>query len=411
MSQLNEGPAAPLGAVADVIQPERTGKCTLSVERLTLTGFRNYETERFATDPRPVVITGPNGAGKTNVLEAVSLLAPGRGLRGAAFDQISRKPDGVNWAVAAMINGPSGSLNIGTAWQSPGAAIQEVASSARQVSIDGQVQRSSGALGNHVRMVWLTPAMDRLFAGPAGDRRRFMDRLVVAFDPEHAARVNRLEKLLRERNKLLDEATFDANWLSGIEQQLAEAGAAVAVARVDAIEALQSYIYDMHSAGIDELFPRATLSIDGELETLVRRMPAVQLEDEYRRILGDSRRRDQAAGRTLNGPHRADLVVSHAAKEMPARSCSTGEQKALLIAMTLAHTRAIAARFDGWAPLVLLDEVAAHLDAGRRAGLFAEIEQLGCQAWMTGTDENLFEALGGRTNALHIEDAVITRHH
>ncbi len=382
---------------------------TLWIERLTLTDLRNYEAVRVEVDGRPVVLTGPNGAGKTNLLEAVSLLAPGRGLRGAPFDQIARLagPGTVpQWAVAARVYGPDGEADIGTAWQAAGDGSG--GQNNRQVRINGQPQRSSGALGARVRIVWLTPAMDRLFAGPAGDRRRFLDRLVLAFDPEHATRVNRLDKLLRERNRLLDEARFDAKWLDSIEDQLAEAGAAVAVARVDAIEALQTYIdRDGPEHGGAQEFPRAGLAIDGELEAKVRHMPAVQLEDEYRRLLGDSRRRDQAAGRTLNGPHRADLSVSHRDKAMPARSCSTGEQKALLISMTLAHTRAVRSRFSGWTPLVLLDEIAAHLDAGRRAALFGEIEALGCQAWMTGTDEGLFEALAGRANALHVQDGTI----
>ena len=383
------------------------GTRAISVERLTLTNFRNYRSARLETGPGPVVMTGPNGAGKTNLLEAVSLLAPGRGLRGAPFDQITNLANPQGWAVAASLQGPAGPADIGTAWRP--ATSQGETSTARQVRIDGRLQRSTAGLGSHVRLVWLTPAMDRLFAGPAGDRRRFLDRLVVAFDPDHAARVNRLEKLLRERNKLLEDQRFDARWLAGIEDQLAEAGAAVAVARVDAIEALQSYIHDRRPAAGELPFPSATLAIEGELEARVRHMPAVQLEDEYRRMLSDSRRRDQAAGRTLNGPHRADLLVSHTAKQMPARSCSTGEQKALLIAITLAHTRAIRVRFDGWTPLVLLDEVAAHLDARRRAALFGEIEHLGCQAWMTGTDDSLFTALDGRANYFSVDDATISR--
>jgi DNA replication and repair protein RecF len=379
----------------------------VNVERLTLTNFRNYQTARVETGPGPVVITGQNGAGKTNLLEAVSLLAPGRGLRGAPFDQITNQANPQGWAVAARLNVPTGTIDIGTAWRPAGTASE--AATARQVRIDGQLQRSTGNLGNHVRAIWLTPAMDRLFAGPAGDRRRFLDRLVLAFDPDHAPRVNRLEKLLRERNKLLEDQHFDASWLSGVEQQLAEAGAAVAVARVDAIEALQSYIDDMQADAGESPFPRASLAIEGDLEARVRHMPAVQLEDEYRRMLSDSRRRDQAAGRTLSGPHRADLLVSHTDKQMPARSCSTGEQKALLIAITLAHARAIRARFAGWAPLVLLDEIAAHLDARRRAALFAEIERLGCQAWMTGTDDTLFAALDGRAIHFSVDDAKISR--
>lgn len=393
------------------VNPPTQDPGALCVARLTLTDFRNYPALRLEVDRRPVVITGANGAGKTNLLEAVSLLAPGRGLRGAPFDQIARRKgeaSSAGWAIAAEIDGPQGAVDIGTAWQMP--VHDGVPASSRQVRIDGQPQRTSGSLGNYVRAIWLTPAMDRLFAGPAGDRRRFLDRIVLAFDPEHAGRVARLEKLLRERNRILTEVNFDARWLGGIEEQLAESGAAVAVARVDAIEVLQSYIYDTGSAGQGDAFPRAILAIDGHLEGMVRQMPAVQLEDEYRTMLADSRRRDQAAGRTLSGPHRSDFAVHHAGNQMPARSCSTGEQKALLIAITLAHVRAASVRFDGWTPLVLLDEVAAHLDEKRRAALFAEIERLRCQAWMTGTDEALFEALAGRANALKVEDGTVYRH-
>lgn len=383
----------------------------LGVERLTLTNVRNYEALRLEVDARPVVITGPNGAGKTNLLEAVSLLTPGRGLRGTPFDQIARRnreTPNAGWAIAAELHGPGGMVRIGTAWQ-PAGKGSDTSAPVRQVHIDGQPQRTSGALGSHVRAIWLTPAMDRLFSGPAGDRRRFMDRMVLAFDPEHASRVSRLEKLLRERNRLLSEARFDAKWLAGIEEQLAESGAAVAVARVDAIEVLQSYIYETGTTAGTDIFPRAALALEGHLEGLVRKMPAVQLEDEYRRLLADSRRRDQAAGRTLIGPHRSDLAVSHAANAMPARSCSTGEQKALLIAITLAHVKATCVRFDGWVPLVLLDEVAAHLDEKRRAALFGEILHLGCQAWMTGTDDELFSALAGKVNGLKIEDGTVVR--
>jgi DNA replication and repair protein RecF len=395
--------------VADPIRSDQHPNA-LSVRRLTLTNFRNYQNLRLEVDPRPVVITGANGAGKTNLLEAVSLLVPGRGLRGASFDLIARRSDdvaGPGWAIAADIEGPLGPTQIGTAWQV--SAVGAEASSARQVRIDGQQQRSSGRLGEYVRAIWLTPAMDRLFAGPAGDRRRFLDRLVLAFDPEHAGRVTRLERLLRERNRLLSEPRIDAGWLGGIEEQLAETGAAIAVARVDAIEMLQSYIYDTGPGDEESLFPRASLSIEGHLESLVRLMPAVQLEDEYRRILADSRRQDQAAGRTLNGPHRSDLTVGYAAKGMPARSCSTGEQKALLIAITLAHVRAIGVRFGGWVPLVLLDEIAAHLDEGRRTALFDELVRLGCQAWMTGTDDQLFAALTEKSNIVKVEDGKVDR--
>ncbi|MFW6077967.1 MAG: DNA replication/repair protein RecF [Hyphomicrobiales bacterium] len=364
--------------------------------RLTLTDFRNYPGLRLDTGGGPVVLTGANGAGKTNLLEAISLLAPGRGLRGAAFEDVARNDGPAAWAVASDIEGPSGETALGTAWSS--------AAPARQVRIAGETQRSSGAFSAHLRILWLTPAMDRLFTGPASDRRRFLDRLVIAFDPEHGGRVLAFDKLMRDRNRLLCDGTPDPAWLAGLEQGMAEAGVAIAAARSAALEALQGFIGETPAAQDASAFPWARLEIDGDLEARVRHSPAVQVEDKYRRLLADSRRGDQAAGRCLNGPHRSDLVVVHGPKAADARICSTGEQKALLIGLVLAHARAVRAACDGWAPLLLLDEVAAHLDEDRRFGLFAELEELGVQAWMTGTDTRLFEPLEHRAEFFRVSD-------
>ncbi len=358
----------------------------LSINRLTLSDFRNYRTLRVETGGGSVILTGDNGAGKTNLLEAVSMLVPGRGLRGATLEDLVRVPDATEWAVAAEIDGPHGEVNLGTAWRSAAGG-----GSNREVRIKGEMQKTSGSLGDYLRIIWLTPSMDRLFAGPAGDRRRYIDRLTLAFDNQHNTRSLAFERLMRERNRLLSEPRFDPIWISGLEQQLAEAAVAIAAARNAAIDALQGFIGRMTGS----TFPRAELAIEGELESRLGQSPAVQVEDEYRRLLHDSRLRDQQAGRCLSGPHRSDLHVRHAVKGIQARMCSTGEQKALLIAVTLAHARAVTTAFAGWAPVLLLDEIAAHLDTHRRAGLFGEIAALGCQAWMTGTDATLFEAATG----------------
>lgn len=378
-----------------------------SINRLTLSDFRNYEGLRLETGGLSVILTGANGAGKTNLLEAVSMFVPGRGLRGAAFDDIARRGGAAGWAVAADTTGPAGETALGTAWRPSTNRQPTTASSSRQVRIKGELQKGSGSLGEFLRVVWLTPAMDRLFAGPAGDRRRYLDRLTLAFDPLHNSRSLAFEKLMRERNRLLSEGRPDPIWLSGIEEQLAEAAVAVAAARAAALEALQGFIGQMNRADSALTFPRAGLAISGELEDKLGQIPAVQVEDEYRKLLHDSRGRDQQAGRTLSGPHRSDLLVVHSATGVEARLCSTGEQKALLIAITLAHARAVKAAFGGWAPVLLLDEIAAHLDAERRSSLYAEVESLGSQAWMTGTDQSLFEAATGKMKKYNVASGAV----
>jgi DNA replication and repair protein RecF len=357
--------------------------------RLTLTGFRNYDALRLDLTGAPVVLVGDNGAGKTNLMEAVSLLTAGRGLRGAQYGDLARLPEARRWAVAARLDGPLGEVRLGTAWER-GEAADDEAATARQILIDGRPVRGSGAFGEHLRVLWLTPAMDRLFAGPAAERRKFLDRLVQAFDPDHGTRVGALDKALRERNRLLADGGRERQWLDAVEEQLAEAAVAVAAARVAAIAAMRAYLGAAPAGRRSSAFPTAELALEGEVELHLGSAPAVQVEDEYRKMLHDSRRLDQAAGRTLKGPHRSDLAVTHSGRGMPARSCSTGEQKALLIGLVLAQARAVRDSFDGWAPLVLLDEVAAHLDAERRQGLYGELADLGAQAWMTGTDRALF---------------------
>jgi len=374
---------------------------SFTLTRLTLTDFRNYATLRLDPGAGLVVLTGPNGAGKTNLIEAISLLGAGRGLRGALFEDLARQGANRGWAIAAHVTSPDGETRLGTQWMPEG----DGASQTRQVVIDGIPQKSPGILAHYLRVIWLTPAMDRLFAGPASDRRRFLDRLVTANDPEHASRVLVFEKLMRERNLLLEETRPDGVWLSGLEAQMAEAAAAIAAARLHAVAALQNHIKFLLKGSA---FPASILRLQGDLEDRLKAMPAVQAEDEYRRLLLESRGNDKGAGRTLSGPHRSDLLVMHEPKSMAAALCSTGEQKALLIGLILAQASSVKEE-SGAAPVLLLDEVAAHLDADRRSGLFETLKGLGAQSFMTGTDEALFNGLGKTADFLHVEGGIVTR--
>jgi len=377
-----------------------TDRPAYSVSRLTLTDFRNYASLRLEPDARLVALAGANGAGKTNLLEALSLLVPGRGLRGAEFAQILRQGGAGTWAVAASAHCPAGEVQLGTAWQ-PGEG--EDNSQSRSVMIDGLQQRSSGALGNWLRMVWLTPAMDRLFTGSPGERRRFLDRIVMLFDAEHGTRVNAFEKLMRERNRLLEDVSPDRAWLSSLEAQMAETGVAIAAGRVGALSHLAQYLAKDDGASP---FPWGEVVIEGTLEAHVDEWPAVESEDHYRHLLAEGRAADRAAGRALQGPHRSDLRVTHGPKAMAAELCSTGEQKALLIGLVLAQARAVKA-LNGGAPILLLDEIAAHLDPARRKALFGLLDGLGGQVFMTGTEASLFDGAGPSAVVYQVENGQI----
>lgn len=386
-----------LAISGDTDAPSAFGAAAFSrLSRLVVTDFRSYARTEIALDGRPVVLTGENGAGKTNLLEAVSLLAPGRGLRGAAYAEIARQGGAGGWAVAATVETRDGPVRLGTGIE-PGAE----AARSRAVRIDGQPVTGAGALARHVRVVWLTPAQDRLFLEGASDRRHFLDRLVMGLDASHGTRVNAYERALRERNRLLADGTMDDAWLGGLESQMAEHGVAVAAARVETLARLRGAI----EAASEAHFPRALLAIEGTLEEALAEKPAVDVEDEYARRLAASRARDAGAGRTLEGPHRSDLLVRYQAKDREARLCSTGEQKALLIGVVLANARLLAARATP--PLLLLDEIAAHLDVERRRALFDEIVALGLQAFMTGTDPALFEALGRNAQSLEVKRGAV----
>lgn len=372
------------------------------VERLVLTGFRNHARLALELDSRPVVLLGQNGVGKTNLLEAVSLLSAGQGMRRAAYaDLAARGGDGC-WAVAASVHAAAGPIDIGTGLDARALRSERAG---RVVRINGETQTSSGALAEHVEILWLTPQMDGLFTGAAGDRRRFLDRLVLCFDPAHATRSNQFERAMRQRNRLLDEGSRDGAQFAALESIMAETGVAIAAAREQAVAALRGVIAGRRERSPNSAFPWAAIAIEGELESAVATQAAVDVEDRYARLLATGRERDRAAGRTLTGPHRSDLVVGHGPKEMPAALASTGEQKALLIGLVLAHAELLRDRHGGGeAPILLLDEIAAHLDSRRRSALFAELLWLGGQAWMTGTDAIAFEALGGEAQRLVVAE-------
>jgi DNA replication and repair protein RecF len=359
----------------------------MSVRRLTVTNFRNYHAASLAVDAATVVLVGPNGAGKTNLLEAISFLAPGRGLRRAALDEVAFSEADGSWAVAAEIEGALGLATLGTGIERPpedGAAIQ------RKYRIDREPAASAAGFADHLRVVWLVPAMDALFAGAPSERRRFLDRLVLAVDAEHSSRVNALERSLRSRNRLLEDPRPDAHWLDAVEHETAELAVAVAGLRVETVRRLETVL----ASRAGSAFPPAAIALDGWMEQLIPAYPAAEIEERYRAVLRDNRGRDAAAGRTLDGPHLTDLKVSYAAKSIPAADASTGEQKALLIGIVLAHAKLIA-EMTGHAPILLLDEVAAHLDPGRREALHQELLQLRTQVWMTGADPALFAEAPG----------------
>lgn len=349
----------------------------LAIETLALTHFRSHRSTRLAFDGRPVAITGPNGAGKTNILEAVSLLSPGRGLRRAAAEDLARRPESLGWKITATVQGLSAAHELET-WAEPGEP--------RQVRIDGKAA-TQASLGRILRVLWLVPAMDRLWIESAEGRRRFLDRMTLSFFPEHAEQSLTYEKAMRDRNRLIKDQVTDAHWYAALEAQMAEAGEAITRHRRETIARIAT------AADPTSAFPSADLTLTGP--------EGADEPSDLALALSEGRRRDIAAGRTLVGPHRADLLARYSAKNVPADQCSTGEQKALLISLILANARALAQDL-GRAPILLLDEVAAHLDEHRRAALYDEICALDAQALMTGTESELFTALGARGRSFRI---------
>lgn len=371
--------------------------------RLSLTDFRSYARAELALDGRPVVLAGANGAGKTNILEALSLLGPGRGLRGARLDELPRIGGAGGWAVAARldIQGEERRLGVGATAD----AIDR-----RVCRIDDRSVSGPSVFSDCVRLMWLTPAQDRLFTDAPGERRRFLDRMSLAHDPAHGRAANAYELAMRQRQKLLEERHWDEAWLSALEAQMAEAGVAIAASRRDMASALAAAEI-AEAADLNGAFPAADIALEGFLETLLEAAPAADVEEEFAARLRAGRRADAEAGRALIGPHRSDLLVTHREKGRPARLCSTGEQKALLVGLVLANARALALATSfnrASASLVLLlDEIAAHLDEARRAALFDILEALDIQTFMTGTDLSLFAAWGERAQCFSVSNGII----
>lgn len=367
--------------------------------QLGLAHFRCYDAARLdSLPPGLIVLTGPNGAGKTNILEAVSLLTPGRGMRGASMEEIQRRDSPHPWAVSALIDHQGIENQIGTGLDPD--------TGRRIVRINGALAKSQMALADYLACVWLTPHMDRLFIDSSGGRRRFLDKLVFTADPGHAGRVTRYENAMAQRSKLLREGRADPGWLSALEQQMTETGIAIAAARMDFTHRLQKGI-EAVEAEEEKFFPKGRLKTIGTIENLLETTPAVEVEQMFTYQLGQSRARDAETGGAASGPHKSDLSVVFATKDMPADQCSTGEQKALLIGLVLSHARLMRAE-TGAAPILLLDEIAAHLDEARRAALFDRLVHIGGQVFMTGTDENLFDAARGAARFFTIESAKIS---
>lgn len=372
------------------------------LRRLTLTDFRCYAHLRLDTDERCVVLTGPNGAGKTNILEAISYLSPGRGMRGSRFGDVIRRDSARGWAVAATVDGmPGGDVEIGTGTVSSTPTTTGPLDR-RQVRIDGEKMRGPAALAESITMQWITPQMDRLFQEDGASRRRFLDRLVYSVDPRHATRVSAYERALRERSRLLKTGQQSDQWVLALENTMAEYGIAIAAARREAVSRLSVVL-----SAASGPFPAAAIAVDGGVEAMLDDQAALDAEQTFCTALTAGRSRDAETGGAAIGPHRSDLAVTNLDKGLPARQCSTGEQKALLISIVLADARVAALR-TGAVPLLLLDEIVAHLDQARRVALFDQVLAMGAQAWLTGTDKDVFAPLGARALFLDLADGTIT---
>ena len=373
------------------------------VRRLVLSDFRSYAALDLAVEGDMIALTGENGAGKTNILEALSLLTTGRGLRRSDLADCAREAGAGGWVVSVELEDGDHRVQLGTGREAAESGLPQ----SRKCRIDRAPVGSARAFADHVRVVWLTPSMDGLFTGPAGDRRRFLDRLVLAVDPEHGARVSALEKALRNRNRLLEDHFSETVWLDAAEHEIAEIAVAVASARSETVSRLAGLIQEGRSK--ETPFPWADLALAGELEAMLPDHPALEVEDRYREILRTNRARDAAAGRTLIGPQAADLIVKHGPKNADAARSSTGEQKALLVGLVLAHARLVAS-MTGIVPLVLLDEIAAHFDPLRRTALYDNLAELGAQVWMTGADASAFAELAERATLIHVTPGYAVAH-
>jgi DNA replication and repair protein RecF len=367
---------------------ERVGR----IRRLALSDFRSFERLDLEFDGRPVALTGANGVGKTNLLEAISLLGPGRGLRRARLEELSRIGGSGAWSVSARLSCAGDEIALGV-----GGVEGE---GRRRCRVDGETAKGPSALGERVSLIWLTPAQDRLFVEGAADRRRFLDRIAAALDPANARIAAAYESAMLRRQRLLEDESADGAWIEALEIQMAEHGVALAASRRDTAGALAA------AAAEDDggVFPAADIALEGVIESALAHAPAAEVEEDFAARLRAMRRRDAAAGRALDGPHRSDFVVTHRGKRRAARLCSTGEQKALLIGLVLAGARALSLRPDAPPLVLLLDEIAAHLDERRRSALFDILHGLDFQCFMTGTDESLFRAWGARAQAFEVRD-------
>ncbi|MDP4594833.1 MAG: DNA replication/repair protein RecF [Beijerinckiaceae bacterium] len=371
-----------------------------AIRRLKLSSFRCYGALDLAVHDNLIALTGENGAGKTNLIEAISLLTPGRGLRRADLALCARTPGPGTFAISADLDGPYGDTRLGTGIERTVGDGNPV----RRYRLNQANAGSARAFADHLRVVWLTPSMDGLFTGPAGERRRFLDRLVLAIDADHPGRTNALDRALRNRNKLLEMGSADSIWLDAAEREIAELGIAVAAARAETVSRLASLIIETRNT--HSPFPWAGVSLKGEVDSLVADYPSLEAEERYQALLRANRKRDAAAGRTLIGPQASDLSVVHGPKNIAAALASTGEQKALLTGLVLAHARLVSV-MSGIMPIILLDEVAAHFDPLRRSALYGELQMLGAQVWMTGADPALFEEIAAIAGILKVEDGKI----
>lgn len=372
-----------------------------AITRLHLEAFRNYDTLNLELSPSPVILVGENGAGKTNILEAISLLSPGRGLRRAAIAELhnTHTPAEQPWAAFFEINGKRGEVRIGMGRDPESTPEKE----RRLLRIDGKTVKGQTALADHVNVIWLTPEMDRLLAESASERRKFADRLAFALDPSHSTRINRYDEAMRSRARLLRDGMMDDSWLNALEASMAQDGIAIAAARNEWITHIRHHLNDDPHP-----FPRVSVSIDGFLEKYLESHSALDTEALFKTMLKQNRAHDAASGITTTGTHRSDVEVHHVTKNMPAHLCSTGEQKALLISLILAQARLLRAIHQS-TPLILLDDITAHLDELRRDALARQLLALGSQAWLSGTDNSFFSGFQQNAQFLSIENGHITK--
>jgi DNA replication and repair protein RecF len=400
-----------VGKIPNMIETATNDVITdkLAVHRLTLTDFRCYSNQRLEVDSRPVVLTGSNGAGKTNLLEALSFLVPGRGMRRSKLSDVGRRiSEDIElvrpWAISAALITGKQSMEIGTGYKI--ANILDTngqGNDKRVIKIDGTIIKNQTELGRYTSAQWLTPQMDRIFIEGSSGRRQFLDQLIYSIDPEHASPVAAYNQSVRGRNKLLREGRADNAWLDSIEESIARHGVAISVRRVDVVNRLQSICRASNGA-----FPGSVIQVVGQVENWLMEEPALVIEDRLKAELGASRQRDADRGLTSVGPHRSDFRVCHGDTGVEAEFCSTGEQKALLIGIILAISK-LQALERGHMPLLLLDEIAAHLDNSRRLSLFELIIKMGAQAWITGTDRGIFSPLGNSVQHFTIENAQFSK--